>query len=134
MATETFRMRDQATPPGWIRPDIVVVEDQNRAGMPAGMQLICGAGPFELEVLVQDLERDRRLEFAGQVTRAGSVYDPVGGLPVKLVSEKESMPAAETETDGFGEFDLVSERGSRYGLRLGSGPGAPCVLVWEDAP
>lgn len=134
MTTEAFRMRDQALPAGWIRPDIVLVEEQNRAGMPAGMQLICGAGPFELEVLVQDLEREKRLEFAGQITRAGSVYDPVGGLPVTLVSEKESLPAAETETDGFGEFDLVSARGSRYGLKLGDGPGAPCVLVWEGVP
>jgi hypothetical protein len=131
MAPETYRMRDQTTPVGWVRPDIVVVEDLNRAGIPAGLQLICGAGPFELEVLVQDLEREKRLEIAGQVTRAGSVYDPVGGLPVELVSEEDCLSGIETTTDGFGEFDLVSARGSRYGLRLGDGPGAPCVLVWE---
>ena len=116
----------------WIRPEIVVVERQSRAGLPAGLQLICGAGPFELEVLIHSLEREKRLEIAGQVTQAGTVYEPVGDLPVELVCEDEHSPVAKTRTDDFGEFGLVSGKGTRYGLKLGDGPAAPCVLVWED--
>lgn len=119
-------------PYGWIRPLAVMEIVSTRSGMPAGLQLVCGAGPYELEVLIQDLERDRRIEVAGQVTHARSVFEAVSGLPVTLLLSGDEPPLARTTTDGFGEFDLRSRPQSRLGLRLGDDADAPCVLVWEE--
>ena len=118
-------------PAGWIVPEVVVRRVEGRAGIPPGIQLVCGAGPFELDVLVRDLEAERRLEFAGQVTLGGSVYEPVSGLPLKLVEAEGELAVASSTTDGFGEFDMESERSRQYGIRLGGSRDAPCVLVWE---
>jgi hypothetical protein len=104
-----------------------------RAGALADFQLICGAGPYELDLLVRDLEAEPTLEFAGQVTRGGWMNEPVPDLPMILVEASRSDVVAEAETDGFGEFGLSSAREGHYGLLLGDGEDAPCVLVWEGA-
>lgn len=119
-------------PTGWIRPDAVIRSGSTRSGMPAGLQLICGVGPYELEVLVQDLERDGRLEFAGQVTKTGCVMEPVRDLAIELVCAVRRPPVASTRTDVYGEFDLNSGRDAAYAIRLGQGDDAPCVAVWEE--
>jgi len=119
-------------PTGWIRPDAVIRSESTRAGMPAGLQLICGVGPYELEVLVQDLERDGRLEFAGQVSKLGCVFEPVRDLSIELVTIARKPPVAATRTDVHGEFDLNSSREGEYAIRLGRGADAPCVAVWEE--
>ena len=108
----------------------------HRADRPLRLALVgahglAGAGPFELDILIRDLEAQRRLEFAGQVTRGGRVFEPVSGLELDLVEAKKEQAVAGTTTDRFGEFDMQSERTSQYGLRLGKSEDAPCVLVWD---
>ena len=115
----------------WIVPKVIVRTDSLRAGMLADVQLVCGAGPFELDVLVRNLERRVRLEFQGQVTHAGRIHEPVISLPLWLVEADEPKPVDRTNTDEFGEFGFASNRDGRFGLRLGETGDAPCVLVWE---
>lgn len=113
--------------PGWIVPRRVVVT--NGRGSLADLHLICGAGPYELDILMR--EAPRELEMTGQVTRAGRIFEPVARLPLMVVETPSVMAVASTETDSFGEFDLASPRDGRYGVRLGEGDDAPCVLVWD---
>jgi hypothetical protein len=115
----------------WIVPKVIVRTDSLRAGMLADVQLVCGAGPFELDVLVRSLERRFRLEFQGQVTHAERIHEPVISLPLWLVEADATDPVDRSNTDEFGEFGFASSCDGRYGLRLGEGGDAPCVLVWE---
>ena len=118
-------------PNNWIIPRRIVHETGVRSGALADVQLVCGAGPFELDVLVRNLERRFRLEFQGQVTHAGRIHEPVTSLPLWLVEADATEPVDRTNTDEFGEFGFASSRDGRYGLRLGESGDAPCVLVWE---
>jgi len=116
----------------WILPRKVIQRAGVRAGVVADFQLVCGAGPFELDVLVRELRLPHGIELAGQVTSAESIYDPVGSLPLSLVDADEMRIVSCTTTDPFGEFDLNSRRPGQFGLRLGEAPDAPVVLVWEE--
>ena len=114
---EALRRRSRSV----VRPDPARV----------GNHLICGVGPYELEILVQDLGGGGQLEFTGQVTRSGCVLEPVRDLPVELVTPALQQPVAATRTDVYGEFHLASGRDRRVSIRLGQGGGAPCVGVWD---
>jgi len=131
---ESFRETAKRSTGGheaWIVPKLVVVGRDARGGALADFHIVCGAGPFELDVLVREHETMPELEIVGQVTRSGHIYDPVTNLPLGLVATADTEPVVEATTDSFGEFNLGWRRDGAYGLRLGSRPDAPCVLVWE---
>ena len=117
---------------GWIVPRRISFHQGGARGAArADVQLVCGAGPYELDVLVREVGAPRpQLEIVGQVMRAGSIFEPVPDLALSLVDAGTARPLSTTETDEFGEFDLRSGLEGSYGLRLGPGDGAPCVLVW----
>jgi len=117
----------------WIIARRVLVPIGARTGALADFQLVCGAGPYELDLLVRDLDGEPTLELTGQVTRAGWMDDPVTGLPLRLVETTREDVVAEAETDGFGEFGMSTLNEGYYGLLLGEERNAPCVLVWEGA-
>lgn len=120
--------------PGWIVPRrIVVVQDAQRAGAAPDVHLIVGAGPYELDILMRERKRSAELEMAGQVTRAGRIYEPVVNLSLELVESRAARIVTDTQTDKFGEFDLVSSTDGCFGVRLGKDENAPCVLVWEGS-
>lgn len=119
-------------PASWIRPMRVVRRKGSRIGVVADFQLVCGAGPFELDVLVREMEAPSGIELAGQVTRAGSIHDPVDALQLSLIDADGLDVVRRTSTDAFGEFDLESGRPGLFGLRLGEGEDSPCVFVWEE--
>ena len=122
-------------PRGWIIPKRIVHESGVRGGALADVQLICGAGPYEVDILVREHQVPSRLEIVGQITLGGRIHEPVSGLQIELVDSGKSTTAGDTRTDGFGEFDLESNDKRRtYGLRLGAEAEAPCVLVWEQIP
>ncbi len=117
--------------PNWIRPQRVHASGGSRAGMLADTKLVCGAGPYEVDVLVREFAAPECLEFLGQVTRGDSIHHPVAELPLSLVRAEPGEVVSTTSTDEFGEFDLSSDPVGAYGLRLGDDDDAPCVLVWE---
>lgn len=121
-----------AAPPTWIRPERLVKAARTRAGVVPDIQLICGVGPYELDILLREFEASLDVEVVGQVTRAGCIHEPVPELPLALVQVEAASVVNHTHTNAFGEFHLAAERRGPYGLRLGEGPDAPCVLVWED--
>ncbi len=114
----------------WIRPLHARSRTGTRVGAAADYQLVCSVGPFALDVLVRDCETERELRFVGQVTHAGRIHEPVAELALHLIGIP-AAPADDTATDQFGEFALSSARDGIYGLRLGAGLDAPCVMVWE---
>jgi hypothetical protein len=121
-------------PTSWIVPKRIRRPRGVRTGALEDIQLLCAAGPYELDVLVREHEGPTRLEIVGQVTLAGRVYEPVPNLRLQLIEAHGEYPAQQARTDDFGEFDLASgETRKRYGLRIGDAPEAPCVLVWEGA-
>ena len=122
--------RDCAYSAEWIQPKTVTRARGRRSGAAADYQVVCGVGPFELDVLVRDCEDERTLNYVGQVTLADHVEEPAVRLPVRLVGVPlpQSPPTA---TNDFGEFALASGRAGIYGLKLGEGADAPCVVVWE---
>ena len=115
----------------WLRPKRVDSVVGMRAGMLADTSLVCGAGPYEVDVLVREYESPRSLEIVGQITRAGHVHEPIPDLPVALVEPDETQVVTATATDPLGEFDLAADLGSPYGLRCGTDEDAPCIVVWE---
>jgi hypothetical protein len=129
---ETALAGPQAGIPSWIRPQRVEFVGAQRAGMLADTKLVCGAGPYEVDVLVRQFGRPRGLEFLGQITLAEHLDQPVAGLPLSLVRARPAGVVTDTNTDDFGEFDLASDQSGSHGLRLGIEPDAPCVLVWEE--
>jgi hypothetical protein len=99
------------------------------------VQLLCDAGAFELDLLVRVHPARGEFDLLGQVTLGGSIYKPVADLELTLVEGGDRREAACTKTDDFGEFDLMSQDARRvYGLRVGAGAEAPCVLVWDGNP
>ena len=95
------------------------------------LQLVCGAGPYELDVLLREQPNRGVFDIVGQVTRAESIYEPVAQLSLQLVEAHESETVACTETNTFGEFDFAAAREGAFGLRLGDATDAPCILIWE---
>ena len=120
-------------PADWIVPKRIVASPDTQCGpVRADLHLVCGVGPYELDVLVRELVGPWRLEVIGQVTLGDSLHEPVSELPLRLV-EARTKTVADTKTDDFGEFDIGSDATGCYGLRLGEDSDAPCVLVWEGA-
>lgn len=120
-----------AVPAHWIRPRRIQQEGAQRAGVLADVQLICGAGPFELDVLLREYEGPSGIEVTGQVTRADALHEPVPRVELFLLEARTDSPTSVTETDEFGEFDFDRQPEATYGLRLGARPDAPCVLLFE---
>ncbi|MHC4973269.1 MAG: hypothetical protein ACYTG3_13155 [Planctomycetota bacterium] len=123
-------------PNGWISPRRVV---RRRGGIgdevTDDVQLLCDAGPYELDLLVRVHPARGEFDLLGQVTLGGSIYRPVADLELTLVAGADELDAARTRTDDFGEFDLMSgDAGLAYGLRVGAGAEALCVLVWDGNP
>ena len=118
-------------PANCLRPQTRIRRSNTRAGQLADMQMVCGVGPYELDVLVRELECGGSLEFLGQVTRGERIHEPVADLPMTLVRAPAPEGIGETQTDEFGEFAFGRQPEAAYGLRLGNGADAPCVLVWE---
>ncbi len=119
------------TVPGWIRPRRIESRHSLRTGALADYQLVCGAGPYELDVLVREVEETPILKYQGQVTLAGRIHEPAADLSLYLIEATTPDTLVGTNTNTFGEFGLASRRDGCYGLRLGSASEAPCVLVWE---
>lgn len=120
-------------PDGWMSPRRVV---RRRGGVgdavTEDVQLLCDAGPYELDLLVRVHPARGEFDLLGQVTRGGSIYKPVADLELTLLEGAERREAARTRTDDFGEFDLMSgDVALVYGLRVGEGDQAPCVVVWD---
>lgn len=120
-------------PNHWIRPGEVKKKEGSRAGQLADIQLVCGAGPYELDVLVRELEGPRGVDFVGQITRAESIHEPVSDLALTLIAAHGDEEVGDTTTNEFGEFAFGRQPNTAYGLRVGTHADAPCVLVWEGA-
>jgi hypothetical protein len=101
-----------------------------RSGVHADVQLLAGAGRYELDVLIRVLG-DNRIDIVGQVTDAKRVYEPVRRLSLVLHDADAMEIVASLETDAFGEFALRGLSAARYILALGSARDAPCVIIWE---
>ncbi len=114
-------------PADWITADR---ESHDRSLALSDLQLVCGAGPYELDILVREQLSSPTLRIVGQVTRGDRIYEPVADLPLVLVRANMSDTVADTRTDDFGEFDMEADRDAAYGLRLGRDENAPCVLIW----
>ena len=95
------------------------------------VKLVCGAGPYELDILLRDLETAPELDIFGQITRRGRISEPIAELPLSLVEASAPEPIGETSTNDFGEFGLSAHRDGVYGLKLGTDVGGPTVLLWE---
>ncbi|MCP5069488.1 MAG: hypothetical protein GY946_23215 [bacterium] len=120
-----------AIPDSWIRPEPLQRPARMRAGQRADTQLVCGVGPYELDVLVREFACGGDLELLGQVTRAERIHEPVSDLEMQLIVAPACTRIGATQTDQFGEFAFGRQPEAAYGLRLGPGEDAPCVLVWE---
>lgn len=120
-------------PNNWIRPGEARKKLGARAGQLADIQLVCGAGPYELDVLVRELEGPTGVDFVGQITRAESIHEPVSDLPLTLVAAQEEQDVGDAITNEFGEFAFARQPNTAYGLRVGQHEDSPCVLVWEGA-
>ena len=101
-----------------------------RAGLLPDVQLIGGAGRYEVDLLIRVLP-GRRVTFVGQITVSGRVYDPVFGLRLALCDADTRDLVCETRTDPMGEFDMQGLPSARYALILGNDAQAPCLFVWE---
>jgi hypothetical protein len=113
-----------------IRPTCVRPASDLRAGSLPDVQLVGGAGPYEVDVLVRVLPEDQ-VEIVGQVTGAGRLHEPVCALTVGLFDAGALECVGRATTDPFGEFVLQRVRSARYVLAFGSGSDAPCMAVWE---
>lgn len=116
---------------GWILPRKVERPADQRAGVLADHQLVCGAGDYELDVIVREIDAPQRLDIGGQVTQAQALHDPARHVPLRLLEAQGKAIVSSTETDDFGEFDFSARPGCRYGLLVGERRDAPCVLVWD---
>lgn len=121
-------------PMWWVRPRRIDRRPEGaRSGGLADYKLVCEAGSYELDVLVREVEEPRGFELQGQVTHAGKIHEPVARLTVDLVQPPDAARVSASKTDDFGEFGFDRRSEGVYGLRLGEGDDAPCVLVWEGA-
>ncbi len=123
--------RPSVVPDSWIRPPQLRARARVRTGDRADTQIVCGVGPYELDVLVREFATKGDLEMLGQVTRAERIHEPVMDLHMELVAAPTCAEVGATQTDEFGEFAFGRQPDAAYGLRLGRGQDAPCVLVWE---
>jgi hypothetical protein len=126
---------DAVVPRGWVVPQRIALHPAagQRGTSRSDVQILCTAGPYDLDILVRDPGgAGRALDLVGQVTRAGDAYEPVADLPVVLVEAGTGCAAGQTTTDAFGEFDLRFGPGGTHGLRLGTTPDAPCLLLWPQ--
>ena len=119
-------MNNSLIPEGWLLPKRVTWKSQ-RGAQSAEVQIVCGAGDYELDVIVRPHEG---LEILGQVTFADLVYEPATDLDIDLVRAGVEATEVRARTNDLGEFDMHSECEATYGLRVG-GPDAPCILIWE---
>lgn len=119
------------TPATWVVPRRVAREADTRAGILADHQLVCGAGSYELDVIVRELDVPERLDIGGQVTQAVAIHEPARDVPLVLLDPRGPGIVSATRTDEFGEFEFHARRGICYGLRVGDRRDAPCVLVWD---
>jgi hypothetical protein len=116
----------------WLEPRRVHRVMAVRSSIHADSKLTCAVGPYELVLFVCEIDGTRELDLTGRVSHQGAVSIPIPDLPVRLVDENgETLPTG-TKTDEFGEFRLTARPGTRYGLRVGAGDDAPCVLVWDE--
>ncbi len=92
------------------------------------LQLVTGAGAFEVDVLVRRLASDR-LEVSGHVSTAADVQEPVRHLRLALLDAHDRRLIAETRTDALGEFALPALDTDRYVLKLGETRDAPRVAL-----
>ena len=113
-----------------VRARRVTPRSDLRSGVHADIQLVAGAGPYELDVLVRVLEPGR-YELVGQVTTTERAYEPVRRLPLVLYDADAMRVMARTETDAFGEFTIRELDTADCVLALGDRREAPCVLIWE---
>ncbi len=105
-----------------------------RCGARADVQLVCGAGRYEMDVLLRVSETSDELGVVGQVTRADSLHEPVPHLALVAYDCDSLRPVAEADTDAFGGFDMKLDQGGRYALAMGASSAAPCILLWEGGP
>ena len=119
-------------PAGWLRPASLRTGSARRTGVVSDLQLVCGVGIYELDVLVRELDRPHELEFIGQLTRADAINVPAVEVALTLVRPDEAWPIASTRSDSFGEFAFGRLPSAAYGLRVGDADDAPCVLVWDE--
>ena len=123
--------RETRIPTDWIVPERNALTRKVRGVALADVQLVCGAGPYELDILIREQLSTPSLQVVGQVTLADRIFEPVSDLPLTLVKAETPEPVLDTRTDKFGEFDMLSERTAVYGLRVGDEKDAPCILLWE---
>lgn len=113
-----------------VRPRRVPRPAGLRAGSLPDVQLVAGAGPYEVDVLVRVLPAGG-IEIVGQITGSERLHEPVCRLPLGLYDADALACVARTETDHFGEFEMKGLGAARYVLALGAEPDAPCMAVWE---
>lgn len=123
----------------WLRPRLYGASGTRRVGALTDLRLCCRAGPYDLDVLVRDMERPRGVEIVGQLTRADDLHVPASGVVLCLVSVDETRDSGDTSsevvhTSAFGEFSFARRSAEVLGIRLGSEPNAPTVLVWDRRP
>ncbi len=104
-----------------------------RCGAVSDIQLVCGAGRYEVDVLMRVSDTNDDLDVTGQITRADSVHEPVPDLTLIAFECDALRPVAKVRTDCFGSFELKLDQGGRYALAMGESTQAPCVLLWEGA-
>ena len=97
----------------------------------ADLQLITGAGTYELDVLVRSLAPGE-LEVSGQVTTSTGTNEPVQRLTIALLDAEGRLLVAHTRTDALGEFTLRGLRTSRYVLTLGITRDAPRITLLTE--
>lgn len=118
-------------PSHWLRAQQRPPRTGRRSDAVAEMHLTCTAGDHEVEVFVRDLERGRRIDIVGQVTSIRDRHVPCAGVPLALVAARDGAIVATTSTSTYGEFVFDPNPAGTFGLRLGWGPQAPIVLLWE---
>lgn len=102
-----------------------------RCGAVADVQLVCGAGRYEVDVLMRVSEASEDLAVVGQITRADSIHEPVRALTLVAFECEALQPVATVSTDEFGGFEMTLDQSGRYALALGESTSAPCIYLWE---
>ncbi|MDF1703094.1 MAG: hypothetical protein P1V36_18250 [Planctomycetota bacterium] len=92
------------------------------------VQLITGAGRYEVDLLVRKRSTDR-CALSGQITAATEVHEYVCRLPLALLDATGRRLIAQTRTDELGEFALGDLPDAPYILRIGASRDAPLVAV-----
>ena len=98
---------------------------------PRRADLRCGAGRYEVDVLMRVSETTGDLGVVGQITRADSVHEPVPDLTLVAFECDALRPVARAQTDCFGGFEMKLDQSGRYALAMGESTKAPCILLWE---